>query len=136
MTRRLCYDVSFHNPAAAGAQIVLRLALARIPPNIRAQHSKDMANTIPYNTIRPALAWFQAMAGTDEAIVPVLLGNDVIIPLPSCVTAQWQVAVLLNMIDFALAEDEAALKLISSAKVFVPSAAKWTELPPEIWTLT
>lgn len=126
MTRTLCYDLSFAEARAERARLVVRLALNNVAASKRGAHAREMTATIPINTIRPALVWFHAMAGATDAISAELEGGDIIIPLSSAATARWQIAILLNLIDFAVGEPDKDVQLISAVQVHAPGAGNWT----------
>lgn len=123
MRRELGFDARF---LANSGQTELRIALSfsGVPDETHQTHISDMTPTIPAETIEPALLLFAAMENENYSMSPYSADNSIVISLPAAALSEpWRAAILLNLIDFATAEEDVDLKLVDAVSLASPALA-------------
>lgn len=126
MARAFSFDTVLAASSPEGQRVEVALAVDPMPPEDRANHVAEMVATVPWTTVRPALAWFAALGHGGALEQPRNEGDTIVIPLPHQVQAPWQAAMLLNLIDFALAEDDEELRLADRVTLYLTEADELT----------
>lgn len=124
MTRALSFPAEITAAVAGPPHLFLPLSYDPMPPAELAAHKANMAKTIPWNTVGPAVRLLAAAAGEALPPPPFVDGDAVVVPLPAAAVAEpWRAAVLLNLVDFSVVADDEELRLIKGASLRAPALA-------------
>lgn len=124
MARSFSYSPGIAPADGRAPHLRVRLNWAGVPSSSRASHLSDMARTIPANTVGPAAAVLAATEGSAFRLDPVVEGEEIVLPLPQeAVSEAWRAAIILNVVDFAVAQDDPDIRLVESATIHADSLA-------------
>ncbi|MCV0397648.1 MAG: hypothetical protein K5872_17560 [Rhizobiaceae bacterium] len=111
---------------AGGKQPHIRVSLnwTGVEPANRSTHLNEMARRIPLNTVGPTAKVLAAMEGASFQAESVVDGEAFVIPLPpEAVSEPWRLAVLFNVIDFSVAQDDPDIQLLESVVIHADGTA-------------
>lgn len=116
------HPFSFELAIVTGAESdALRIVLnmTNVPLGDIPAYVEDMARTIPLETLVPALFVLAGSATAQAGSIDPAAGTYSIALPAKSVSEPWRVACMLNLVEFAVAEDDLDLRLIKRVEAWV-----------------